>query len=342
MPEDQTRNTDAYYVIKGRFHGTNSNTYGLFIMFISVPLKSLDNILVAASHFSSIFECRTDLPWGEFEETISQLKWKGEVSQNISHDLQLLLANTIKRDSVEEFIYAIEGNEQNKLNHTFENIISKGLLDKVVTVEFQIEKITHQDILNVKDERARKEKEEKEAQKRAEIHAAEAERFKVEEGAVMLDSSLVLAPVSGIPIDEAKTGDQIMMKLSSTTERGNYFIDLLNARSTEGVVKPVKGLIKEVFLNALGEYQIIAEIGPGIYARAIEAERVKIKQYEATQEAPAAAVTSKGAVSTSAESSLSIKPPKVAKTKDYFIWVVGAITFILAILIFYLFLSGIL
>lgn len=343
--------TDNYYIIKGRFKGTNSNTYGLFIMFISIPTKTLENVLVAASHFSTIYEYSPDMDWASFEEKITNLKWKGEVSTNISHDLQIishdlqiLMANTIKQDLVEEFIESIDSNQLGKIEHTIVNIISKGLIDKSVIIDFKINRVSHQEIIKTKDERARREKEEREAKKREEMRKAEAERFKVEEGGVILDASLVLAPVSGIPISEAKQGDQIMIKIDSSTERGNYFIDLLNARSDDGNVRPVKGVIKDVFMNALGEYQILAEIGPGIYARAIETEQVKIKRYDPSEEPISLtnARSASDAAATTAVQGATIKPTEISKPKDYFIWIVGAITFILALLIFYLLISGIL
>lgn len=345
MPEEiRNIETDNYYIIKGRFKGTNSNTYGLFIMFISISTKTLENVLVAASHFSTIYEYSPDMDWASFEEKITNLKWKGEVSTNISHDLQLLMANTIKQDLVEEFIESIESNELGKIEHTIVNIISKGLIDKSVIVDFKIDKVSHQEIIKTKDERARREKEEREAQKREEMRKAEAERFKVEEGGVILDASLVLAPVSGIPISEAKQGDQIMIKIDSSTEQGNYFIDLLDARTPEGDVRPVKGVIKDVFMNSLGEYQVLAEIGPGIYARAIETEQVKIKRYDPSEEpiSLTGAKAAPNAAATSAAQSATFKPTEISKPKDYFIWIVGAITFILALLIFYLLISGVL
>ncbi len=343
MPEEVASTSgDNYYVIKGRFKGANSNTYGLFIMFISISTRTLQNVLVAASHFSAIYEYSPDMDWASFEEKITTLKWKGEVSSNISHDLQILMANTIKLDIVEEFIDGIERNQIAKIEHTIVNIISKGLIDKSVTIDFKIDKVTHQDIIKAKDERARREKEEREAKRREEMRKAEAEKFKVEEGGVILDASLVLAPVSGIPIYEAKTGDQIMIKLDSSTEKGNYFIDLLNARSPEGDVRPIKGVIKDVFMNSLGEFQILAEIGPGIYARAIETEQVKVKRYDPSEDATNVASDKK---TTDGSPSAQISPFKtgeISKPKDYFIWIIGAITFILAILIFYLLLSGVL
>lgn len=335
---------ENYYLLKGRFKGRDSNTYGLFIMFFSLTQKSIDNVLVAASHFSGIYETSTKTPWNEFEDKITQLKWKGEISVNTSHDLQLLLSNSIRQDIAEELIEAMTNGQMNKIEHTLSNILIRGLLDKMVSLELNFDKISHKDIIKIKDERARKEKEIKEEQKKETIRQAETEKFKVEEGAVTLSVNLVLAPVSGIPVFEIKNGDMIMVKIDGATERGNYFIDLLNARTPEGQIMPVKGTVKEISMNALGEFELMVEIGPGIYGKSLEAEQVKIKKYDLREEKIKVEDKESKEQISSLPGTQSILEQKNAdkRSKDFFIWVIGGITFLLAILILYLLFSGIL
>ncbi len=331
---------DNYYIIKGRFRGTNTNTFGIFILFINLGQKMLDNTLVAASHYSSIYDNSPDMKWDTFEEKITELKWKGEIAVNISHDLQLLLANTLKSDIIEEMVFAVKENDLGKVEHFLVGILAKGLMDKSTIVEIKIEKVAHSDIIKAKDERARREKEEREAKQREEMRKAEENRFKVEDGAVVLEIDPIIAPVSGIPIYEAKPGDLIMVKINAVTDKGNYFIDLLNARSAEGEVLPVKAVIKDVFMNAMGEYELLTEIGPGIYGRALIEERIKIKQYNITDER--INVNPANSVKPVAEKKIKESPVVEKKKNDFFIWIVGGITFFLAILILYLLISGLL
>ena len=340
MPE-KMEDIDIYYVLKGRFKGVESNTFGLFIIFFSLSQKIIDNVLVAVSHFSPIYDTLPGTGWGDFEEKITQLKWKGDISTNISHDLQLLLSNSLRQDMVEELIDAIDNKQNGKIDHTLTAIFEKGISDKTVTLDFQTEKVAHSDILRIKDERARKEKEEKEIQQREAVRKAEEDRFKVEDGAVVLPVNLILAPVSGTPIYDIKQKDTIMIKISSTSERGNYFIDLLNARTPEGEILPVKGVVKDLYMNALGEFELLIEIGPGVYGKTVESEKVKIKKYDFKEEM----------LQTSGDASSQFGPPlqqqaagkKIGKmNRDFFIWVVGGITFLLAMLILYLFFSGLL
>ncbi|MBU1076009.1 MAG: hypothetical protein KKH98_01865 [Spirochaetes bacterium] len=336
---------ESYYLLKGRFKGADSNTFGLFIMYLSINIKAVDNVLVAASHFSSLYDTSPTIPWDAFEEKITQLKWKGEISVNTSHDLQLLLTNSIKQDMAEEIIDAIGKQQNNKIDHTLSNILIKGLIDKNVKLEFSAEKVTQRDMIQVKDERARREKDEKEAKEREAVRKAETQKYKVEDGAVTLPVNLVLAPVSGIPIYDIKAGDLIMVKIDGATERGNYFIDLLNARTPEGEVTAVKGSVKEISMNALGEFELLVEIGPGIYGKSLESEQVKIKKYDIREEKIKLQSTSvqNPQMSAMANNNQTIINPKASGgNKDYFIWVVGGITFLLAILIMYLLFSGLL
>ncbi len=240
-------------------------------------------------------------------------------------------------------------NNINKIDHTITNILIKGLIDKSVDVQVKFQKISHRDIINTKDERARKEKEEKEIQQRDAVRKAEEERFKVEDGAVTLPVNLVLAPVSGIPVYDVKTNDQIMVKIEASSEKGNYFIDLLNARSPEGSIMPVKGMVKEIAMNALGEFELLVEIGPGIYGKTIESEQVKVKKYDIREEKirvdgrPQPGTQMQQGQNPLPGTQQVIKAKNAVKgNKDYFIWLVGGITFLLAILIIYLLFSGLL
>ncbi len=340
----QEQDIENYYLLKGRFKGNDSNTFGLFIMSFSLTQKSIDNVLVAASHFSGIYETSTQTLWNEFEDKITQLKWKGEISVNTSHDLQLLLSNSIRQDIAEELIEAMANKQMNKVEHTLTNILIRGLLDKMVSLELNFDKISHKDIIKIKDERARKEKEVKEELKKEAIRQAETEKFKVEEGAVTLPVNLVLAPVSGIPVFEIKNGDMIMVKIDGATERGNYFIDLLNARTPEGEIMPVKGTVKGISMNALGEFELMVEIGPGIYGKSLEAEQVKIKKYDIREEKIRVDDKESKEQISSLPGTQSILEQKNVdnRSKDFFIWLIGGITFLLAILILYLLFSGIL
>lgn len=339
----QDKDVDSYIIIKGRFKAIDSNTFGLFLIYISLAQKIIDNVILAASHYSSIYDTNPNTQWDVFEDKITAFKWKGEISQNISHDLQLLLSNTIKLDVLEEILDAHNTNQHSKIEHTLTGIMAKGVADKSIIIEALSEKVPHMEILRVKDDRLRKEKEEREEKQKEEIRKDQQQEYKVEAGAVVLPVSLVLAPVSGIPIWEVKTGDLIVIRIDSATERGNYFIDLLKARTPEGDILPIKAVIKEITSNSLGEFEVLVELGPGIYGRCVETEKVKIKKFDISEEKIAIPGNGQEKIKTPVSEAI-LKQSFVPKAtrNDYFIWLVGGITLLLAALILYLLFSGIL
>lgn len=341
MVDKHQQDLESYFIIKGRFKGVATNTFGLFVVFISLSQKAIENVYVAASHYSSIFDLHPTNPWNIYEDKINQLKWKGEIVTNLSNDLQLLLLNTVKPDMIEEYIEAIHNSNLPKVEHSLTGILAKGIMDKAIAVEIKTERVNYTDIIRIKDERLRKEKEERESKEKEEIRRIQEQRYKVEDGAVILPVHLILAPVSGTPIYEIKAGDLIMIKIDSSTEKGNYFIDLLNTRGPVGEITPIKAITKEITMNTIGEYELLLEIGPGIYGKVTEAEKVKIKKYDVSEDKTRPTTTTAGPTATPF-SKTPLPKQQVSEVKDYFIWIVGAITFILAILIMYLIFSGIL
>ena len=72
------RMDSSYIVIKGRFKAGASSSYELFIVFLDNISKNVDRFDMISSHFSTLFENNIGMPWGEMEELISKMKWKGE------------------------------------------------------------------------------------------------------------------------------------------------------------------------------------------------------------------------------------------------------------------------
>lgn len=67
-----------YLVIKGHFKATASSSYGVLIVFLDNTTKNVEKFDIVSSHFSTLYENNIGMPWGEMEDLISRLKWKGE------------------------------------------------------------------------------------------------------------------------------------------------------------------------------------------------------------------------------------------------------------------------
>lgn len=271
-----------YTIVKARFKAIDTNTFGLIIIFLNNNLKVAENISVIASHFSSLYETDPKGTWADMEERIFSLKWKGEFATSISRDIQTYIESTLRDVRIEELYNFIKSNAVSKIENLFFTLLMKPIGEKNIHVEVSWEKVSAEEIQQVKDERESRDSGEASSTPQeapASEDAALVEEFQLEEGSVVLDINLILAPVSGIPIFELKRGDRIMVKIDPSTNKGKYFIDLLNAMHDSEVV-PIPCVVHGVKVNKFNEFSILVKIGEGIFGKVIETEPVKLKKYD--------------------------------------------------------------
>ncbi len=267
---------DNTIVLKGRFKAVDTNTYGLFIIFLSEKLRTVENLLAIASHYSSLYETDPHLPWYSLEENIVNLKWKGDIAVNVSIDLQNYMESSLDRDRGNELYMLILNNDQTKMESLLQAILIKPLSDRNLILEIATESISDESMHSKRAERNRNKRGAKEAvaQKKSEA-----------DGYIPVD--LILAPVSGIPIYELSKGDKIMVRISDLSVRGKYYIDLLGAR-VDGNIIPVPAEVTHISKNSKNEYTILCNITDKAVGRIVESEQVKLKRYDDLfdQEAP--------------------------------------------------------
>ncbi len=69
-----------------------------------------------------------------------------------------------------------------------------------------------------------------------------------------------------------------MIKITEQSNRGQYYIDLLNASADHELI-PIPATILKV--SKEGKiYTVMASIGPGIYGKSIDEDTVKVKKYD--------------------------------------------------------------
>jgi len=278
-----TSSSDSQYsIIKGRFKAIDTNTFGLILIFINNNLKVAENISVIASHFSSLYETDPKGSWSDLEERIFSLKWKGEFATSVSRDIQTYIESTLRDDRAEEMYMFLKQNAVSKIENTIFSLLMKPLGEKNIHIEVSWEKVSGEEIQQAKEARESRDAEREDVQEDVEQSSEDtalSEEFNLEEGSVLLDVNLILAPVSGIPIFELKRGDRIMVKIDGSTNKGKYFIDLLNA-THEGDVVPIPAQVHGVKVNKFNEFSILLKIGEGIFGKVIETEPVKLKKYD--------------------------------------------------------------
>ncbi|MEN2997645.1 MAG: hypothetical protein ABDH28_01190 [Brevinematia bacterium] len=277
MPES---GVPAYGVIKGRFKAVGTNTFGLVFVSFNLLSKSLEKIQVASSHFSSIYENNPQMPWYDFEERIINVKWRGEYSISITNDIQKAVDYELKsKDRIEEIVYFISRGATPKVAEFLQAVLQRPTGDRNVSVDVELETVSQDEVDEINLRRMRKESEKKSQQAQQTVKQ-DTDEFSLPPNSIVLESSLVLSPITGVPIYELKPGDKVLTRITEKTQRGQYFKELLGAINTQtNEEKPIPSVIEQI--KVVGKsYVILTSIGPGIYGKSIEEDNVKIKKYE--------------------------------------------------------------
>ncbi len=277
-PEIKTENT--YIVIKGRFRAPATSSFGIFIVFVDNLSKNVDKYDIVSSHFSTLYENNINMPWHEFEEIISKLKWKGEYATSLTHDIQASMDDIFQAGTgrTQDIWSNIKKSQLNKVTDIFDEVMARPTTDKAVKCEIAIENIMKSEI-----EEAKKLRTEREAKEMLSTPDAQGQQLPgsmpvLEESAVVLEVSLILSPIAGIPIYDLKEGDKIFVKISEQTSRGQYFIDLLNASENNEIVPIPASVVKMAKEGKI--YTVLVNIGPGIYGKSLDEDTVKVKKYD--------------------------------------------------------------
>jgi hypothetical protein len=281
---EEFRTDSTLTIIKGKFKAPASSSFGLFIAFMDNLSKNVERFDVLASHFSTVFENNINIPWSEQEELITKMKWKGEYANNLTHDVQASLEDLFEPGTGRglDIWQALKKLQVSKAVAVFEEYLMRPTGDKQVKCEIAIETVNKSDIEQIKKERTEKNSQDllKSSGAASETHSSDG--LNIAESAVVLDVDIVLSPISGVLLTELKQGDKILVKISETTSRGQYFIDLLGA-SVENEIVPIPANIEKITFSGK-YYNVFVNIGPGIYGKSITEDNLKAKLYNPAQD----------------------------------------------------------
>lgn len=336
--DTEFKTDSTYTIIKGKFKATASSSFGLFIVFLDNVTKNADKSDVLSSHFSTIFENNINMPWNELEDLISKMKWKGEYATNLTHDIQTTMEDLFEPGTGRgiDVWHAIKKSQFSKAVAIFEEYLMRPTGDKNIKCEITIETINKSDIDEMKKMREMRDNQDL---INTDISAmTQSAQPAIEDSSVVLEMSLVLSPISGVPLTDLKPGEKILIKISEQTSRGQYFIDLFNA-SQGNEILPIPATIESVTPSGK-YYTVMVSLGPGIYGKAIEEDNVKAKRYDAAQDKrksiptlPQQAPAMMSASEPSPEGPEGDKP----KMKNILLFVIGGMAVLLLIILILLF-----
>jgi len=276
--QDELLGESTYLILKGRFKSKSNNLYGL-ILIIFNPEAEVEAFNSVVSTFSSVFEMEPHISWEKYEETILELKWKGNFNSSMTSSLMDHIKNISKEEPLNRQLYdSVLNYDYDSVEIFITDILYRVVNDKNLILEIGIQESEKEEY------QAAREKKQADAKTAS---APQGQGYNLEAGSVILPLQPILAPVKGKPLYELKIGDKIVSKILPNSDRENYFIDLLGLR-VEGHVKPVAGEVIDIKANSRNDpLEITVQLAPGIYGKIVEDERqVKIRIYDPRIDGP--------------------------------------------------------
>jgi hypothetical protein len=275
MPEENQTVIDNILIIKGRLKSAEQNLFGQFIIFFT-NYRKIDIFSSIISTYSSVFDLEPHTNWDKFEESIADLKWKGNFNMNLTNGIMGEFTKAANDAALTNLIFDSTYNYDYKnLDITLFDIINRIIHDKNMILETGIQEVTPDEIREVRENR-NKPKEEKETK--------QPENFNTPDGTVVIPAKAILAPVNGKAIYQLKIGDKIMARIEPKTDRAKYFIDLLGLWEEENKkVRPYPMSVVDIKAGPgkNDPIEILTEIGAGVYGKIIEEQnQVKLRIYD--------------------------------------------------------------
>lgn len=272
-PDDTVNIENNNVFIKGRFKSSSLNLYGLFLLMFNSK-GEINSYNVVVSTFSSIYDKEPHLGWDVFEETIIDHRWKGNCNTSMTTSLISQFEN-INNDPYQrsQLYKSINDYDYRGAEAFLFDSINRVIQDKNMVLETGIQEVSYEEIEAIKKRRDGKDADN--------TQGTSSSNSKIEEGAKILETSVVLAPVKGKPLYDLKIGDKIMQRIEPSTGQANYFIDLYNLR-VENRIKPIPGEVIDIKAKSKNDpIEIITRIDDTVYGKSIEDERqVKVRLYD--------------------------------------------------------------
>ncbi|MBN1500532.1 MAG: hypothetical protein JW982_10265 [Spirochaetes bacterium] len=270
----ETPATNFIY-LKGKIKSASQKLYGLFVVAFNTDGLVHSNQSMISS-FSEIYDSDIDRSWDLVEDEIIQLKWKGKYNTNVSITIQAQFEKLNEDSFIRSQLFdALNEYDFTGVETILYDLLNRILQDKSIKIEIGIQEVTHNEIYAVKERRDRESKEKN--QKDINTQGSHG----IEQGSIVIDTSLILSPVKGKPLYDIRIGDKIMAKIEPKSDQANYFIDFYKLRK-ETRIMPIPGEVVDIKADSKDSpVEIIIKLDRGLYGKCIEEERqVKLRLYD--------------------------------------------------------------
>ena len=311
-------------ILKARFKSNSLSLYGIVVVIFNSS-QEIDSFNTVVSTYSSIYDLEPHAGWERYEESILELKWKGNFNNSMTNSLMDQI-NSISSDQhlKSQFYEYLNNYDYDNVEVFMFDAINRIIHDKNLIVEVGIQETTAEEFQETKKNRGKSD--------------GKTDEPAIEDGSAILPIEPILSPVKGKPIYEMKIGDKIMGRITPNSDRANYFIDLMDLRQ-DNVIKPIPCEVIDIKASGkTGPIEILTQIGPGIYGKCTEDEKqVKLKIYDPIADGPPAKARPKQKIS-SQGSPDNISEAGAGFSKSTYV-IIGLFVLILVIFVLLIYLS---
>ena len=333
--------SNKYVVVKGRFKSDQRKIFGIFYFILNREFDAVDTASVVVSLYASIYEISLNNSVADFHNKINTIKGEGQYALSTTQSLQEAL-KSIANDynfyrDIEPYINA---EDEQRLSPILQSFFGGILGDKRMDFEIDIQSVGQEEVnLDNFESVPGEEVVNNNMQLDDDIDPAisDTSDHQLTVGQVVLEVNLLLAPVGGKPVNHLKIGDRVMVRILPNTETSNRHIDLLKLRNAKGHINATPGEILS-FKEKSGAYEITVQIAKGVFGKINEGEKVLVKMVG--NEASTKPAASQSIMSRKTTTSTAVLNRK-EKQSSVILLIGIACTFIMLILIFILFSSGI-
>jgi hypothetical protein len=248
-------------IIKVRFASENMHQYGLLLIILNVLKGILEKVNVVAVRNPMVCLFDVKASWDSIEKVINGIKSrKLGVEDYLTKKIQVRLKEVFGRVDKESFQLLIDRDEEG-FKEILKDELVKLVEDPTLKMWMCIDWISAL--------------EEKTTTKAPEKELSHDEEIKSKEKGIWLNIAPVIAPVSGVSIEELEVGDRIIIKIVEESELGRFLAELMGGRVGEQIV-PLMVPIKEIFPLDDGKLQVIVKFGPGVFGKGIVPQDLKV------------------------------------------------------------------
>ncbi len=276
--------------LKGSFIVDSKGMYGIFYILLDTKTNQYEKLNLLVSHYRTSLdeafsgENWANASWGAIEDFINHSRYKGDYADKQTQDIQESIENKLQSADIEIIVDFVKAKDIGSLDQKFYEFFRKAVGEAAIAFGFAFEKITQHEIRQREAEKQAIYDEQQQVIAEQKSQFEQAKQQIPSDGAI-IDISLVLAPVSGKPIDDLKVGDVIMIRLDYNTPKGRYFANFLEIVRDDKIL-PIPGKVEKIEKGPTGEHFVLTKIQDGIYGRLTESEPVKIKLFDPAKDKP--------------------------------------------------------